>query len=86
MDFNYALLNWTCKCGQRARVVEVGMTSHQHLIGRWKCAKCREDMTALIPLEDLLRGIPPPPAYFSREFTAFDQGMCAEAHISLEDI
>ena len=80
MEFNYHLLGWNCTCGQTAKFVRVGTSSHYHLVGIWVCARCKKQMMALMPLEDLIRNLPEPPDIVTDQ----DLEWLKKAHITME--
>ncbi len=79
--YKYKMMDFYCdKCNRKADGVEVGTTSHEHLIAKWWCKNCRATVTALVPFEAMRAAIEPkliaPPIW-----TEADRKLLAEMHI-----
>jgi hypothetical protein len=88
MQPNCVFFKFTCKCGQVAQVVRVGITDELKIIAQWKCMKCRKDVYQLKNIEDAISAAPPPPVNTEPKeivFTDFDINLMGRAKVGLTD-
>ena len=62
MDFHCHPIVWVCLCGEKPKMVRVGISSLYTLCAEWFCPKCRKTRLAHFPIEKLIAAVPQAPS------------------------
>jgi hypothetical protein len=84
MTFGMVQITMKCACGHPRATAKVFVTSLGELALTFKCYKCGTDNLVRLPLEAIIRNLPPHPTK-PTEVTEQDMKFLRDAHIRLMD-